>query len=230
MIQEYDQSELGVEALAAFALTGMKPPPLGEHEMSVVPSLPASSHRSNKRLDHLRTNAKKDQDFDHSLRSPWNSSKSWSASHSGVLQTLGFSPATQRADHRNPNPISSSPGDFAYTSENYQSTTTPHTQSSECTLNENDFLTPYDAANTNTYQYLGPKFANSFLSETWILMRRNFINIRRTPELFLSRLVVLTVMGIMMDTMFMHPKENLQGITDRLSFFIFTVCLFFLFV
>lgn len=105
VIQEYDQSELGVEALAAFALTGMKPPPLGEHEMSVVPSLPASSHRSNKRLDHLRTNAKKDQDFDHSLRSPWNSSKSWSASHSGVLQTLGFSPATQRADHRNPNPI-----------------------------------------------------------------------------------------------------------------------------
>ncbi|XP_070047793.1 ABC transporter G family member STR2-like [Nicotiana tomentosiformis] len=177
VIQEYDQSELGVEALAAFALTGMKPPPLGEHEMSIVPSLPASSHRSNKRLNHLQTNAKKDQDFDHSLRSPWNSSKSWSASHSGVLQTLGFSPARHRTDHRNPNPISSSPGDYAYTSENYLSTTTPHTQSSECTLNVNDFLTPYAAANTNSYQYLGPKFANSFLSETWILMRRNFINI-----------------------------------------------------
>lgn len=58
-------------------------------------------------------------------------------------------------------------------------------------------------------------------------MRRNFKNIQRTPELFLSRLVVLTVMGIMMATMFMHPKANAQGITNRLSFFIFTVCLFF---
>ncbi|XP_059287315.1 ABC transporter G family member STR2-like [Lycium ferocissimum] len=102
VIQEYDQSELGVEALAAFALTGMKPPTLGENEMSIVPLSP--SHASNRCL-HLQTNAKKDQDFDHSLRSPWNSSKSWSASHSGVLQTLGFSPARQRVDHRNQIPI-----------------------------------------------------------------------------------------------------------------------------
>lgn len=58
-------------------------------------------------------------------------------------------------------------------------------------------------------------------------MRRNFINIRRTPELFLSRLFVLFVMGIMMATMFWHPKDSIQGITNRLSFFIFTVCLFF---
>ncbi|CAN1308861.1 ABC transporter G family member STR2 [Linum perenne] len=63
--------------------------------------------------------------------------------------------------------------------------------------------------------------------ETWILIRRNFKNIRRTPELFLSRLMVLTVMGFMMATMFMNPKSDLQGITNRLSFMIFTVCLFF---
>ncbi|KAJ8539760.1 hypothetical protein K7X08_014012 [Anisodus acutangulus] len=93
---------LGVEALAAFALTGMKPPTLRENEMSIVPLSP--SHASNRRL-HLQTNAKKDQDFDHSLRSPWSSSKSWSASHSRVLQTLGFSPSRKRRDHRNPNPI-----------------------------------------------------------------------------------------------------------------------------
>lgn len=60
-----------------------------------------------------------------------------------------------------------------------------------------------------------------------MLMRRNFKNIRRTPELFLSRLMVLTVMGFMMATMFMRPKVSMQGITNRLSFFIFTVCLFF---
>lgn len=58
-------------------------------------------------------------------------------------------------------------------------------------------------------------------------MRRNFINIRRTPELFISRLMVLTVMGIMMATMFTNPKPDQQGVSDRISFFIFTVCLFF---
>ncbi|URD97111.1 ABC-2 type transporter [Musa troglodytarum] len=72
-----------------------------------------------------------------------------------------------------------------------------------------------------------PKFANSYLAEAWTLMRRNFINIRRTPELFLSRQMVLTVMGFMMATMFLRPKDDPQGVSNRLSFFIFTVCLFF---
>lgn len=104
-------------------------------------------------------------------------------------------------------------------------TPTPH--SSDYTVNENDYLTPDVASPSLAHHNLGPKFANSFLSETWVLMRRNFINIRRTPELFLSRLVVLTVMGIMMATMFTNPKPTFQGITDRVSFIIFTVCLFF---
>ena len=33
-----------------------------------------------------------------------------------------------------------------------------------------------------SYRKLNPKFANSFLPETWILMRRNFITIMRTPS------------------------------------------------
>ena len=39
--------------------------------------------------------------------------------------------------------------------------------------------------------------------------------------------MVLTLMGLMMATMFMNPKDNSQGITDRLSFMIFTCSLFF---
>ena len=114
-----------------------------------------------------------------------------------------------------------SPGYYTYSSDILPATPTPH--SSDYTVNENDYLTPPNG----TQDHLGPKFENSFLAETWILMRRNFINIRRTPELFLSRLMVLTIMGFMMATMFHNPKDNLQGITNRLSFFIFTVCLFF---
>lgn len=114
-----------------------------------------------------------------------------------------------------------SPGYYTYSSEILQATPTPH--SSDYTVNENDYLTP----SNGTQEHLGPKFANSYIEEIWILIRRNFINIRRTPELFLSRLLVLTFMGFMMATMFHNPKRNLQGITNRLSFFIFTVCLFF---
>ncbi|PHT28620.1 ABC transporter G family member 19 [Capsicum baccatum] len=234
VIQEYDQSEFGVEAIAAFALTGMKPPPIGaaEHEMSssTVPPSPARrAHRakhqaveahgrdkSSKRL-RLQTGAQDDTDFDHSVRS---------ASRSGVLQSIGFSPA-RRNDHRSSSVMGSSPGCYVYSSEIVQNTPTPN--SSDYTVNENDYLTPYDFADDTNHSAhdLGPKFANSFFTETWILMRRNFINIMRTPELFLSRLVVLTAMGIMMATMFLRPKENLQGITNRLSFFIFTCTLLF---
>ncbi|KAI9390839.1 hypothetical protein POPTR_007G004800v4 [Populus trichocarpa] len=237
-IQEYDQSELGVEALAEFARTGMKPPLLSNGDVSIstiapTPPLRHSSHHQKggrpgdrpndgKRL-HLQTSTHEPNEFDHSVRSPFNNtSRSWSASHSGVVQTLRFTPSRQRNDKTIQNPMSSSPGYYTFSSEILPGTPTPH--SSDYTVNENDYLTPNVPQKTHL---LGPKFTNSFFSETWILMRRNFKNIRRTPELFLSRLMVLTVMGFMMATMFMHPKQDLQGITNRLSFFIFTVCLFF---
>ncbi|KAI6694993.1 hypothetical protein NL676_022703 [Syzygium grande] len=199
IIQEYDQSEFGVEALAEFVRTGMKPPPLSDEEMSfstIVPT-PASHHR-----DHRHQGHDQSQDQRNGRRLHLQASM-----HSGNDDA--------------------SPGSYyAYSSEILRETPTPH--SSDYTVNENDYLTPNIGPNAlGSHQNLGPKFANSFFPETWTLMRRNFKNIQRTPELFLSRLMVLTIMGLMMATMFMNPKENNQGITDRLSFFIFTVCLFF---
>ncbi|KAI3463986.1 hypothetical protein Pfo_020649 [Paulownia fortunei] len=241
VVQEYDQSELGVEVLAEFALTGVKPPQLVAYEeMSASMEAPSPSaarlprqnsrqqaadgrrDRSSKRL-HLQTIQDDERDFDNSVRSPWNASRSWSTS-----QTMTYTPTRKYADHRALTRRSPTPGYYyTYSSEILQGTPTPH--SSDYTVNEDDYITHSSVLATTmaTYQHVGPKFANSFFPETWILMRRNFINIRRTPELFLSRLFVLTVMGIMMATMFWHPKDNLQGITNRLSFFIFTVCLFF---
>ncbi|KAL0285659.1 UNVERIFIED_CONTAM: ABC transporter G family member 6 [Sesamum angustifolium] len=203
VVQEYDQSELGVEVLAEFALTGVKPPQLAAHKESAssVNSLPPAALPP-------RRNSRRQASEGHHARS----------SKRLPLQALkdgGF-------DH---SPIPA--GYYTYSSEILQGTPTPH--SSDYTVNENDYIThsSLHPGTVATYQHLGPKFANSFISETWILMRRNFISIRRTPELFLSRLLVLTVMGIMMATLFWHPKDNVQGITNRLSFFIFTVCLFF---
>lgn len=232
IIQEYDHSELGVEALAEFALTGMKPPPLVD-EMSASTILPSparpqhSSHqaagardKSSKRL-HLQAGTD-DDDFDNSVKSPWNTSRSWS--QSGVMRALKFTPTRHPTERRNQNTLSPLSGYYTSSSDMFQGTPTPH--SSDYTVNENDYRTPVPQ-NNMAYQHLGPKFANNYFTETWILMRRNFINIRRTPELFLSRLMVLTVMGIMMATMFWRPPKSMQGITDRLSFFIFTVCIFF---
>lgn len=88
VVQEYDQSELGVEALAEFARTGLKPPPLSQEQemsLSTVAPLPTPKRQST---------APTVDDFDHSVRSPYNNtSKSWSASHSGVVQALRLTPS-----------------------------------------------------------------------------------------------------------------------------------------
>ncbi|GFZ18881.1 hypothetical protein Acr_27g0006200 [Actinidia rufa] len=79
VIQEYDQSEVGVERLAEFALTGMKPPSLADEEaaMTTVALSLVPAWRGGRRL--LLEAGAQDKEFDHSLRSPWNNSRSWSA-------------------------------------------------------------------------------------------------------------------------------------------------------
>lgn len=104
VIQEYDVSPFGVEAMAEFARTGLKPPKLSNDDVSIltVDVTPTPRHHQGRgqggrehggRL-HLDTSA---NDFDHSLRSPFNnSSRSWTPSHSGVMQALGLTPSRQK--------------------------------------------------------------------------------------------------------------------------------------
>lgn len=105
VIQEYDQSELGVGVLANFCITGMKPPPVtDEVSISTVPPTPSplpSHHQAPDQSDRrqpgrrLHLNA-----FDHSVRtSPWTSSSfkaPWSGTHSGVMETITFTPLQQQ--------------------------------------------------------------------------------------------------------------------------------------
>ncbi|XP_038978038.1 ABC transporter G family member STR2-like [Phoenix dactylifera] len=243
VIQEYDQSEVGVTALAQFCLTGLKPPRVSskgdQHSVSTVPPTPVVAGHHHRGLGGAlgaveRLGGKQGgmEEFDHSVRSA-SSRSPWSGSQSGIMETLKFTPSRHRRDYHHQrgsnNPPSLSPGCYTYSNEILPGTPTPH--SSDYTVNEGDYLTPNILGGAPTEQVglmgLGPNFANSYLVEVWVLMRRNLTNIWRTPELFLSRQMVLTVMGSMMATMFLHPKDNPQGITNRLSFFIFTVCLFF---
>lgn len=123
VIQQYDQSELGVEALAEFAHTGIKPPLLVDGDISFATILPTPTPprhgghghrgeghedkgRSGKRLP-LQTSTHITNDFDHSVRSPYNTnSRSWTPTRSGVMQKLhSFTPSRQRADQKMQSPM-----------------------------------------------------------------------------------------------------------------------------
>lgn len=74
----------------------------------------------------------------------------------------------------------------------------------------------------------GPKFANPWLREVWVLSRRTVLNVIRTPELFLSREVVLAVMAIVLSTLFHNlHAHDFTTINRLLNFYIFAVCLVF---
>lgn len=110
VIQEYDQSEHGVEVLADFALTGMKPPALTDEEMSIttIPPSPPPARYQGKGPSGKGTSGKRLQQnedgFDNSLRSPWNQSKTWSTSQSGIIRTLKFTPR-QHNESKTQNPM-----------------------------------------------------------------------------------------------------------------------------
>ncbi|KAJ6977004.1 ABC transporter G family member 17-like [Populus alba x Populus x berolinensis] len=74
----------------------------------------------------------------------------------------------------------------------------------------------------------GPKFANPWLREVAVLSWRTVLNVVRTPELFLSREIVLAVMALILSSLFKnlgHP--SFQDINRLLNFYIFAVCLVF---
>lgn len=74
----------------------------------------------------------------------------------------------------------------------------------------------------------GPKFANPWLREVAVLSWRTALNVIRTPELFLSREVVLTVMALILSSLFgsLH-HQDFHTVTKLLNFYIFAICLVF---
>ncbi|KZV23327.1 ABC transporter G family member 17-like [Dorcoceras hygrometricum] len=136
VVQEYDQSELGVEVLAEFALTGVKPPLLVDSEdtsvSTVAPTLPLppiqstnqraageGGYRSNNRY-RLQAVHKNEKDFDHSVKSQSQQSISWS-----INQSMTFTPTRNHADHRALTRRSPSQGYYTYSSDILQGTPTP---------------------------------------------------------------------------------------------------------
>lgn len=99
VIQDYDQCpDVGVEALAEFARTGVKPPKVSEGSdvVSAVSTVPSMMMTPAKAKEERR----KREEFDRSLRSPYNNaSRSWSGvGRSGVMQMLMFTPPRPRTE------------------------------------------------------------------------------------------------------------------------------------
>ncbi|KAG6525126.1 ABC transporter G family member STR-like [Zingiber officinale] len=74
----------------------------------------------------------------------------------------------------------------------------------------------------------GSKFANPWFREVMVLSHRTALNVVRTPELFLSREIVLTVMALVLSTLFHRLNgHDFTTINRLLNFYIFAVCLVF---
>ncbi|KAH6826792.1 Membrane fusion protein Use1 [Perilla frutescens var. hirtella] len=72
------------------------------------------------------------------------------------------------------------------------------------------------------------KFANPWLREVAVLSWRTTLNVIRTPELFLSREIVLTVMALVLSSLFKNlHKTDFLSINKLLNFYIFAICLVF---
>ncbi|PON60712.1 Half-size ABCG transporter [Trema orientale] len=75
---------------------------------------------------------------------------------------------------------------------------------------------------------LGPKYANPWLREVVVLSWRSVLNVVRTPELFLSREIVLAVMALILSSLFKRLNhDTFKDINRLLNFYIFSVCLVF---
>lgn len=103
VIQEYDLCEVGVEKLAEFARTGMKPPKLDDHEdiMSLSSVAPSPAYEKSKEFSQSSQVSRRgaDDEFDHSLRSPYNNNSiSWSVSNSAAF--LKFTPSRLIKDQK----------------------------------------------------------------------------------------------------------------------------------
>ncbi|KAG0611831.1 hypothetical protein M758_7G168200 [Ceratodon purpureus] len=75
----------------------------------------------------------------------------------------------------------------------------------------------------NDSETLVLKFANTRSEEIKVLTWRCITNIRRTPELFYTRLGTVTVSGMLLATIFWNLDHTPKGLQERLGFFTFAM-------
>ncbi|CAI5462427.1 unnamed protein product, partial [Closterium sp. Yama58-4] len=61
----------------------------------------------------------------------------------------------------------------------------------------------------------------------WVLTARSAIVIRRTPALYLLRLLLIMITGLLIASLFWQPEFNTRGVHERLAFIAFLTCTLF---
>ncbi|XP_062109979.1 ABC transporter G family member 16-like [Humulus lupulus] len=67
------------------------------------------------------------------------------------------------------------------------------------------------------------KFANPIWIETLVLTKRSMLNSRRTPELFVTRLITVLTTGLLLATIYWRLDDSPKGIRERMGFFAFAI-------
>lgn len=65
---------------------------------------------------------------------------------------------------------------------------------------------------SSSYSGTAHTFANPWWAEVIVLLQRSFKNIRRTPELFLMRMVTVLITGFLLATIFWHVDNTPTGV------------------
>lgn len=68
-----------------------------------------------------------------------------------------------------------------------------------------------------------PNFANPIWVEVIVLTKRSMINSRRTPELFVTRLITVLITGLVLATIYWRLDHSRRGIRERMGFFAFAI-------
>lgn len=245
VIKEYDESTIGLEPLVLYQRDGLKPNQIAQTPIPKTPKTPRTPFQksSTHSLRQLHLNSHQfsnshstsynqddedddDDEFDNSLgrktQTPmqprlasyfYKDFSKWL--YHGVTRTPQPSlPSWTPA--RTPLPT---PAISIHNNHHHHPIISPHPPPSQSLQQQPQEFTEPDT---------GPQYANPWFKELIVLSWRTSLNVIRTPELFLSREIVLTVMAIILSTLF-HNLHNHHFITINrlLNFYIFTVCLLF---
>ncbi|CAL1356877.1 unnamed protein product [Linum trigynum] len=98
----------------------------------------------------------------------------------------------------------------------------------ETTFEEDDDDDDYEEEQVLDQPDHRTKFANPWVREVGVLCWRTMLNVVRTPELFLSREIVLVVMALILSSLFKNLGDtSFKAVNHLLNFYIFAVCLVF---
>ncbi|PPR95601.1 hypothetical protein GOBAR_AA25066 [Gossypium barbadense] len=204
LIKEYDESAVGLDPLVVYQCNGIKPDQVARTPVPKTPKTP-------KTPKNMKT-----PDFSiwvyRGVTGTPRRAPSWTPT-----TTPGVTPAT-------------TPGVRSYVFGRQHVMAQPQTPSHyrKTPIAYSSSYEEFDMEEVLDEPEHGPKFANPWLREVAVLSWRTALNVVRTPELFLSREIVLTVMAVILSSLFRNlSHHDFQTINRLLNFYIFAICLVF---